>query len=119
MVDTKKNPRHRSFGKRKTVALEPLTFDLLEGKYQFEAKPVQQGAVILDFVAASADENSAAGAAHLTDFIFQSLKDEDNRERFNEAIRSEDPEDNIDISELGDIVAWLVEEYTSRPTQES
>lgn len=117
MVNQSTQPRHRSFGKRKNVETTPLTFDLLDGKYSFEAKARLQGAVILDFVEMSSENE--AGAAHLTKFILQALKDDAERTRFSEVIRSDDPEDVIDIEELGDLVAWLIEEYTSRPTQGS
>lgn len=112
--------RHRSFApaRAKKDLPEPLSFDLLDGKHSFECKPVLQGAVILDFVTAS-EEGGAGGAGHLTDLIEAALKDDDEVTRFNEVIRSSNIEDTIEIEELGNIVAWLVEEYTSRPTQAS
>lgn len=117
---TKMAKRHRSFAPARSEKdlPEPLTFDLLGGKYNFECKPVLQGAVILDFVAASED-GGAGGAAHMTDLIVEALKDDDEVARFNEVIRSKKVEDTVSIEELGEIVAWLVEEYTSRPTQAS
>lgn len=115
---TASSTRHRSFGARRKNTAKPLTFDLLDGKYEFEAKKAVQGAVILDFVA-SATGDGADSASHLVDFIFKVLKDDDERARFDAVIRSEDEDDIIEIEDLGDIVSWLVEEYTSRPTQES
>lgn len=110
--------RHRSFAPKKDAIPDPLTFDLLEGKYEFECKPVLQGALILDFVAAS-EEGGASGAGHMLTFIHSALKDEEEVSKFEKVVHSEDPADNIDIEELGQIVAWLVEEYTSRPTPAS
>lgn len=110
--------RHRSFAPKQTVELEPLTFDLLDGKHEFECKPVLQGAIILDFVASSEGE-ATSGAAHLLEFIHKALLTDDDRLKFDAVIRSEDPDDNIEIEELTNIVTWLVEEYTSRPTQAS
>ncbi len=110
--------RHRSFAPKKDRELEPLGFDLLDGKYEFDCKPVIQGAVILDFVAA-AEEGGSTGAGHTLEFLRSTLLAEKDVELFDKVIRSEDVEDNIEIEELMQIVSWLVEEYTSRPTQAS
>jgi hypothetical protein len=110
--------RHKSFGSRKLKGSTPLTFDLLEGKYTFTAKSRIQGALLLDFVAQTED-GGAAAAAHLTDFISAVLKTDEDRELFSSVIHSDDEDDTIEIEDLADIVSWLVEEYSQRPTQES
>jgi hypothetical protein len=121
MADVKKTaPRHRSFGKRKTVEAKPVTFGFFDDdNYVFECKPRLQGAVILDFVAASTEDEGAAAAGHMVDLIRKALKDETERTRFDDLIYSDDPELVIEIEELGEVVSYLVEEYTTRPTQGS
>ena len=111
--------RHRSFGTKKTEKLAPITFDVY-GEV-FEAHPKLQGIVILEYVAAiagSGDEesNGADAAVMILDFFEKALLPE-SHERF--LALTHDPEKIIEADELTEIVSWLMEQYTDRPTEAS
>ena len=106
--------RHRDFGKTKTMSdYEPLAFSL-EGQ-EFECRPAINGATLLKFVADADSNEGGRSATALLDFFSRALKSED-AERFKALI--DDPDTLIQIETIGEIAAWLVEQYTDRPTQE-
>jgi len=109
--------RHKSFAPKVDKA-EPITFTILDE--EFEAYPQLQGAVIIDLLAGLADTgeegNSAAAATLLTDIFEVALKPE-SLTRFKAL--THDPERIVDLETLSEIVAWLMEEYTDRPTEDS
>lgn len=95
----------------KTVA-EPIPFEL-EGE-NFEAYGQVPGAVLLDFIAASTQEDSTGTAAAILGYLKSSMNKETFK-RFDKLTR--DPEKVIQLQVLADIVSYLIEERTSRPTQ--
>lgn len=95
----------------KTV-VEPIPFEL-EGE-TFEAYGEVPGAVLLDFIAASTQEDSSGTAGAILGYLKSSMKKEEFK-RFDKLTR--DPEKVIQLQVLADIVAYLIEERTSRPTQ--
>ncbi len=107
-------PRHKSFGSPRNEELEPITFDLYEE--EFTARPEIQGVELLRFShnVSSDDQEAVTGA--LLDFFKTVLYDE-SYERLEELWH--DPDRIVPIETLSDIVAFLVEEYTSRPTEAS
>lgn len=102
--------RHRSFSAKRPENLAPLTFDL-EGQ-TFEAHKAIPGAVLLDLVAHAGDEGGESAGA-IVSFFEQALVPE-SHERFDALIK--DPEAQIPLETLVEILTWLIEEYTSRPT---
>lgn len=107
---TKTNtPRRRSFAP-KAAQTEPIIVELFE--QDFKAHADIPGVVILDFAAAS---ESGQTVLALTDFLSKALLPED-YERFNKVIH--DPETIVPIETIGEIVAFLIEEYTGRPLAE-
>lgn len=107
--------RHRSFGGGKKVGdFGPIDFDL--GTENFKCKPAIQGAVLLEFVAAADSDSGGKSAAALYGF-FEEVMGEDEYKRFQEHLKN--TEVIYDISDIGEIAAWLVEEYAERPTEES
>lgn len=96
--------------KEKVVA-EPITFEL-EGE-NFEAYGQVPGAVLLDFIAASSQEDSNGTAGAIIGYLKSSMNRE-NFKRFDKLTR--DPEIVIELQVLADIVAYLIEERTDRPT---
>lgn len=110
-----------SFGKRTKAGkkVKPIEFDLFDGEYVFQCKQRLQGAIILDFIAAAESDDGSSGAGHITELIEAALLTKEDRDLFNQVIRSEDPDDVIEIQDLTDIVTYLVEKYTSRPTSGS
>jgi hypothetical protein len=109
--------RHRSFGKKTTKKLEPITFDVFDET--FEAHPKLPGIVILEYVAAVAgsDEDSGAEAAIMILDFFEKALVPESFERFDKL--AHDPEVMLDTEELTEIVGWLMEQYTDRPTEAS
>jgi hypothetical protein len=100
-------------GGRDLSEYEPLEFDLNDQHYV--CKPALQGAVLLDFVA-KADSDSGGAAAGALYGFFEDAMEADEYERFQEYLKGPVI---IDMELIGDIASWLVEEYTSRPTQQS
>jgi len=111
---TKTKSRFKDFGKTQTLEeYDPLGF-ALNGE-DFTCRPAMAGAVLLDFVR-RADSNSGGAAA---DAIIQFLEDaleEPDRERFQSIIR--DPDTIVEVDTLAAISAWLIEQYTTRPTKQ-
>ena len=110
--------RHKSF---KTIDIdesEPLTFDL--GGEEFTCYPEIQGKTILDImrVAAEGDEDTRGVlmAISVLDF-FEKVMDASEYERFNKLM--EDPKRIVPMDVLSEIMSWLIEEYTDRPTKPS
>ena len=105
--------RFKDFGSGGDVSEEPLSFKL-HGE-EFQCWPELQGKVLLELAANSAEESGAAAAKTVTDFFRHALLPE-SFERF-EAL-SEDPKRIVKVETLAEITAWLVEEYSARPTKE-
>lgn len=109
----KNTGRLRSFTPKTPEKTEPLAFELYDET--FECRPAIQGAVILEFL--SAGEGDGSGAARqILGFYEQALFPEA-FERFSALIN--DPDRIVDLETLTEIVGWLIEEYTSRPTAAS
>lgn len=106
--------RTRDFGASKTLAdFDPLNFTL-NGE-TFNCVPAIQGQTMLEFVA-EADSDEGGKAAQALYGFFKKALVADDYQRFDVMIKS--PEYIVDLNLIGDIAAWLVEEYTARPTSE-
>lgn len=105
--------RFKDFGSASDLPQEPLSFKL-HGE-EFHCYPNLQGKVLLDLASNSSEDDGAAAARTMTDFFAAAMKPE-SHERFDKLLN--DPERIVTVEVLGDITAWLVEEYSSRPTQE-
>ena len=105
--------RFKDFGKGTTYNSEPLTFKLYDE--DFECYPALQGKILLDFIAQSGSENGADMADTIVTFFGKALKPE-SYERFMALV--EDPDRVVSIETLGEITAWLVGEYSDRPTEQ-
>lgn len=95
------------------ITNEPLSFKL-HGE-DFECWPNLQGKVLLDLASSSSQEDGAAAAKTITEFFSSALKPE-SLTRFEALL--EHPEKIVTVETLADITAWLVEEYSARPTKE-
>lgn len=95
-------------------AVETIPFEL-DGE-EFEAYGEVPGAVLLDFISATDGESTGKSAGSILAYLKSSL-DEENFKRFDKIIR--DPQRPIKIELLADIVSYLIEERTSRPTEAS
>jgi len=94
-------------------AVEPLSFKL-HGD-EFKCVDQIQGKVLLDLVSESNNADDPAAAARIINVFFSTVLLEDEYKRFNELLESKDK--IVSVETLGEITAWLVEEYTSRPTE--
>jgi len=106
--------RFKDFGSDTGGSKEPLSF-MIHGE-TFECYPAMQGKKLLALVATTQGGDTAAMVDTINSFFRTTLKPE-SFERFD--LLMEDPERIVSAEALGDITAWLVEEYSNRPTQES
>jgi hypothetical protein len=106
--------RHKSFGKPKGLKKEPITFDLYDE--DFSAYPEVQGVQLLEFSKKISSESQTVVTGALLEFFEQVLYPE-SYERLVELWN--DPKRIVPIETISDIVAYLVEEYTDRPTPQS
>jgi hypothetical protein len=105
--------RFKDFGTGGEVSSEPISFKL-HGQ-DFECHPNLQGRALLELAANSSEEDGAAAAKTINDFFSAALKPE-SYTRFEVLLK--DPNTIVTVETLGEITAWLVEEYSARPTQE-
>jgi hypothetical protein len=82
---------------------------------EFICKPAIQGKVLLSLAANSSSEDPSKAAGVIDDFFGYVLTEESST-RFQSLLV--DPDRIVSVETLSDIVAWLVEEYTSRPNQQ-
>lgn len=106
--------KFKDFGSRNNENLEPISFKLYDE--EFECVPQIQGKVLLDMVASSKSDDPAESAATINQFFSTVLKDE-SLERFNALLT--DKYKVVSVEDLGEIVGWLTEQYTNRPTEGS
>ena len=106
--------RFKDFGDGGVVNSEPLSFKLW-GE-EFKCSPVIQGKVLLEIVADSGSEDVTKSTQVMEKF-FSAVLDAESKKRF-DALLS-DPEKITTIETLGEIVAWLMEAYSNRPTERS
>ncbi len=103
--------RFKKFDSGKKISeYEELGFELADE--EFTCYPAVPGAVFLDYIA-EADSDGGTGAA-LYKFLKAAMP-EDQYERLNEVLHN--PEVIIEIETIAEVVKYLVEEYSSRPTQ--
>ena len=114
----KNGKRHKSFDVDNIDDLEPITFDL--GDEMFHCHAAVQGKVILDIMkAASEGDEETRGmmmAISLLDF-FEKVMPEEEYQRLGTLM--EDPKRIVKLEVLSEIMAWLMEEYSGRPTEPS
>lgn len=97
-------------GGTKIADFEPLTFSLNDA--DFTCNAAIPGAVLLEFVR-DANGDGGDSAKALYNFLEAAMSAEEYTKL--QAVLH-DPETIIDIEVIGEIVSWLVEEYSDRPT---
>ena len=105
--------RFKDFGIGGEVDTTPLSFKLHDE--EFSCRPSLQGKVLLSMVGAADSEDPTAMAKMMDDFFDIALVEKD-AARFKVLLN--DPDKIVTVETLGEIVGWLVEQYTSRPTQQ-
>lgn len=102
--------KFKDFGAGKSIKSEPISFKIHDE--DFSCIPAIQGKVMLDLVARSQSENAAVQSETIVKF-FDAVLEEESLARFNELL--EDKHRVVSVETLGEIVAWLMEQYTNRP----
>lgn len=90
----------------------PLSFKL-HGE-EFHCQPAMQGKMMLDLAKNSGSDDPVRAAQMIDDFFSQVLAEE-SWTRFDALLKSKDK--IVTVETLADITAWLVEEYSGRPTE--
>jgi hypothetical protein len=105
--------RFKDFGAGGSVNTTPLSFKI-HGE-EFHCRPSIQGKTLLDIVANSGSgDDSGVGAAKTINTFFEVTLVEESYKRFEALLTN--PDKIVSVETLGEITAWLVEEYSSRPT---
>ena len=97
-------------GSADTQIAEPIVF-ALHGE-EFECVKALQGKTLLKFVADSQSADPALQASVIEKFFDQVLTDESSA-RF--AVLQESKDKIVSVETLGEIISWVVEQYTDRP----
>jgi len=106
--------RFKDFGYgSETEQKEPVVFKLYDE--EFTCIPALQGKVLMDLVSRSQSEDPAESIGVINTFFSHALTDE-SYERFDALLG--DKERIVNMETLGEIIAWLVEEYSGRPNQQ-
>jgi hypothetical protein len=106
--------RYKDFGSGASVGDKEAIVFKIHGE-EFTCIPVLQGKVLMDMVTKSQSESSVEALSVISTFFSKILVDE-SLERFNALL--EDKERIVTMETLGEIIAWLVEEYSGRPNQQ-
>ena len=106
--------RFKDFGSGGENISTPLSFKI-HGE-EFHCYPNIQGKVMLDMVSQSMKEDSSMAVEVINTFFDNTLQPE-SKQKFDALVK--DPERIVTVDTLGEIVTWLVEQYSSRPTQGS
>ena len=93
---------------------ESLSFKLY-GE-EFICKPSMQGKTLLNFAASSDSENAADSTKAILSFFSNALVEESS-ERFEKLLEA--PDKIVSVETLGEIIGWILEQYSTRPTQVS
>jgi hypothetical protein len=103
--------RFKDFGSGTSKPVEPISFKL--HNEEFTCRSAIQGRVLLDLVAKSANTNPSETADAINNFFKVVLTDE-SYARFDAL--AVDPDRIVSMDTIGDIIEWLVEQYSDRPT---
>jgi hypothetical protein len=104
--------KFKDFGTPDFSDAEPISFKLCDE--EFTCRPQIPGKTILDLATKTADEN-ASDAGKVVDQFFSTVLVPESLERFN--VLCLDPERIVHMETLMDIIQWLVEMYSERPTK--
>lgn len=109
--------RFKDFGAGKSTEdfkTDPINF-ALHGE-TFDCHPRLQGKVLLQFIEMANSEDASSSAA-VTRIFFEKVLVAESKVRFDALL--EDPERIVTVETLGEIIGWLLEEYSGRPNTQS
>jgi len=95
------------------IVRDPISFKLYDE--EFHCVSALQGKTLLSFVADSNSEDPVKQAKTIEKFFDYVLTDE-SVERFNALQETKDKIVSVDT--LGEIIGWVVEQYTDRPEEQ-
>lgn len=107
--------RFKDFGADQDKPKEAMSFKLHEE--EFFCRPSIPGKAILNLVSKSSSQENAGEAAEAIVDFFKVVLFPESYERFDAL--TVDPDRVVTMEKLGDIVGWLAEEYSDRPTSRS
>ena len=110
---TSTHTRHRSFSTRKAETAPPVTFDLND-EATFTCRAQVPGTVLLEHVERLSDGTTAAGELLR---IWRDVFDDDEHERFRAYV--DDPDSEVDVQDLGEVLTFVLGELSGRPTNAS
>lgn len=105
--------KFKDFGAPVSGDAEAISFKLYD--QEFYCASSVQGRVLLSIVSDSGSEDPAV-IAGVTDKFFGYVLTDESLERFNALTTAKDTV--VSVETLGEIVAWLVEQYSDRPNQQ-
>ena len=105
--------KFKDFGGAPTEETEPVSFKLHDQEFSCVASV--QGRVLLSMVS-DAQSQDPAVIAGMTDKFFGYVLTDESLERFNKLTTDKDT--IVSMETLGEIVGWLVEQYSDRPNQQ-
>lgn len=105
--------RYKDFGAGASSEKEPIVFKLY-GE-EFTCIPTLQGKTLMNLVSRSQSQDPVE-AMEVIETFFDKVLVEESLERFNALL--EDKDRIVNMETLGDIITWLIEEYTGRPNQQ-
>jgi hypothetical protein len=106
--------RFKDFGRPADADSEPLTFKL--HNEDFTCYPAMPGKTLLEFVQRSSSDDIAVSTSAITDF-FEKVLVPESYARFN--VLANDPDRIVSMQTLSDIVTWVLETYSDRPSEGS
>lgn len=107
------NRRFRNFGEAVRASdLPPLEFELCGRLYH--CAPAMNSKKLMGFVKRADDAGGSSAGDVIHDFIHEVILSED-REAWDALMDSDDY--IIDIQLVSDVVSWLIENYSNRPTK--
>lgn len=105
--------RHKDFGSPFAASSdEPITFTLYGETIR--CKSAMQGRSLIDFIAQSSQDDPSSAARAVLSFFDQAVVEEDH-DTFNRITTG--TETIVPMDTLSEIMDWLVEQYTGRPTE--
>lgn len=101
-------------GKYNPEEAEQLSFKLYDE--EFICTPAVQGKFLINLIAGAGDEENSSRNLEIISEFFENVLEEESNERFQALLQ--DKKKIVTVETLGEIVAWLMSEYTNRPNQQ-
>ena len=104
--------KFKDFGTPNFDDADPVSFKIFDET--FVCRPQIPGKTMLDLASKTSDEENPGEAGKVIEKFFSTVLVPESLERFNSLC--DDPERIVQMQSLMDIIGWLVETYSERPT---